>query len=130
MKVDKPYQVTRFLQRIFALPCIACQLWLTYNYQREIAYLHLVLSLIPLTQYIANKTRDDVIDGLLLLNVISTSVVSYLHENYFGIAAALSFFINHFCVRDESDFFEVPNYDLYNYGMCFFTYFSLRALMD
>lgn len=101
-----------------------------YGYQREIAYPHVLLSFIPLAQYLADRTRTDVIDTLLLLNVISTGVVSFLNENYFGIAVALSFFLNHFCIREDSDLFEAPNYDLYNYGMCFFTYFSLRALKD
>lgn len=68
------------------------------------------------------------VDGILGLNVISMAVVSFMTENYWGLAAAASFVIAHFCIKDEGDVHDIPAQDLYNYGMCFFAYFALRAL--
>lgn len=127
-KVDSPYKFTFFLQTIFALPFIVTEVWLLLSYKKEFALAHAVVSLIPLIQYISNKESKDTIDVILGVNVISLGTVSFIAEKYWGIAAAVSFCLNHFFLQKENDIIDIPPEDLYNYGMCFFAYFALRSL--
>ncbi|KAF2899765.1 hypothetical protein ILUMI_06419 [Ignelater luminosus] len=128
-KVEKPYNFTGFLQNIISLPFIVTQVWLAYNYQKELAYLHSLVSVLPLTLYLADRSKDDLVDLIIAANCVSLGVVSFLHENYYGISAAISYMINHFWLREGNfDIEDVPVLDLFNYGLCFFCYFALRTL--
>lgn len=129
-KVENPYRCTYFLQTIFAVPCIAAQVWLQGGIEPlELAYLHAGIPLLPLAMYISNKERRDIVDMIIALNLTSMVIVSFLAKKYYGIAAGVSFAINYFIIRDEGDFADsIPSQDLFNYGMCFAAYFALRAL--
>lgn len=112
------------------MPCITGQIWLMSDYERVMAYLHPMLSCIPLTAYFVDKNKnDDVIDFLMFLNVISCGVLSYQVDNHYGVAAAVSFMLNHFYIKNRDQIFDVPGRDLYNYALCFFAYFAYRAVV-
>lgn len=128
-KVNSPYRCTYFLQTIFAVPCIAAQVWLQGGIQPlELAYLHAGIPLLPLAIYIARRERRDLVQMIIALNLTSMVIVSFLGKKYYGIAAAVSFAINYFVIKDEGDFADMPAQDLFNYGMCFAAFFSLKAL--
>ncbi|KAI4464788.1 sox transcription factor [Holotrichia oblita] len=129
-KIEKPYNFTFFLQSIFVMPFIAGQMWLMNGYERAIAYLHPMLSCIPLTAYFVDKNnKEDVIDLLMVLSVLSCGALSYQINNYYGMAAAISFSLNHFYINNKDNIFDVPGRDFYNYALCFFTYFAYRAVV-
>lgn len=112
------------------VPCVAAQIWLNRGYQPiELAYVLAGIPLLPLTAYLASRERRDIVDAIIALNILSMGTISFLETKYFGVAAAVSFFINYFIIRDEGEFLDdVPSQDLFNYGMCFAAYFALRAL--
>lgn len=128
--VERPYRCTYFLQTIFAVPCIAAQIWLQGGINPpELAYLHAGIPLLPLAAYLSNRERRDLVDMIIFLNLVSMGIVSFVGNRYYGVAAAVSFAINYFIIRDEGDFADaLPAQDLFNYGMCFAAYFALRAL--
>lgn len=96
----------------------------------EGAYAHVGASALPLIAYIADKDKRQVVDLLLSINVLSLGIVAGMNKNYFGVAAAVSFLINYFIIKDEGDVMDIPALDLFNYGMCFFELFSLRAFSE
>lgn len=86
--------------------------------------------MIPLVFYLADSSRDEKLEEAVIpINIIALGVVSFLAENYYGIATAVSYAIDHYIVLKQGESFEsIPAQDLYNYGLCFFAYFALRAL--
>lgn len=128
--VDKPYRCTYFLQTIFAVPCIAAQVWLQGGMQPpELAYLHAGIPLLPLAAYLSNRERRDLAELIIAVTLTSMGIVSFLGKKYYGVVAAVSFAINYFVIRDQGEFVDnVPSLDLFNYGMCFGAYFALRTL--
>lgn len=126
--VEKPYKLTQILLTLFYLPLIVTDTWLRNGYKQEIAYAHAAVSLIPFVQYLVAKIKLNILDVIIALNVMSLIYISFVTENYFGITAAMSYAINHFVLAKERDLFNVPAEDVYNYGLCFFAYFSLRTI--
>lgn len=114
------------------MPCIAAQVWLQSGLSLpELAYVHAGIPLFPLAGYLANKERRDVVELIIALNLVSLGIVSFLGKKYYGVAAAVSFVINYFIIKDQGDFADaIPAQDLFNYGMCFAAYFALRGLND
>lgn len=112
------------------MPCIACHIWLGYGYMQELAYAHAGAPLIPFAAYLANKEKGEVTQTILAITTISLGVVCTMEKNYFGLAAAVSFLVDYFYVKEENDIMNIPSEDLFNYVMCFVSFFSLRALND
>ncbi|KAK5645877.1 hypothetical protein RI129_004341 [Pyrocoelia pectoralis] len=127
-KVNSLYNFTLLLQMLTSLPFVVTQVWLNLNYTEELAMIHSGASILPFCLYLANRSKEDVIDAIIAVNVISLGVVSLLHENYYGVAASVSYFFNHFFLREGRFDVDLPVTDLYNYGLCFFCYFSFRSL--
>lgn len=112
------------------MPCIAGQIWLMNGYEQILAYLHPMLSCIPFTAYFADKNKcGDVIDFLMFLSIMSCGVLSHQTNNYYGVAAAVSFTLNHFYIKNTDQIYDVPGRDFYNYALCFFAYFAYRAVV-
>ena len=88
------------------------------------------MPLIPLVCHLADSSSDEKIEELVIpINIIAVGVVAFMAENYWGVAAAVSYAINHYIVLKQGDSLEgIPAQDLYNYGLCFFAYFALRAI--
>lgn len=127
--MGKPYEITAFLQTITVLPFVVTQVYLGYNYQVELAYIHSAVALLPLTLYLADRAKDELIDTIIAVNGISLGFIAFIHQNYYGLSASISYLFNHFCLRDGNfDFENVPAIDLFNYGLCFFCYFALQTL--
>lgn len=100
---------------------------------KEIAYAYTLASLLPLISYIFDKSRvsSDLLDTLIGANCITLGVLSLVHQNYFGVAASISYGFSHFMIRnDDETYFDVNSQDLYNYAMCFFAFFGLNAVLD
>lgn len=129
-KVDKIFKATSYIQVLFVVPCIACHVWLGYGYMKELAWLHAGIPLIPLAAYLAKKEKKEVTQAIVALTSVSLGAVCAMEKNYFGLAAAVSFLVNVFYVMEEDEIMNIPSTDLFNYVMCFVSYFGLRALND
>ncbi|KAB0798214.1 hypothetical protein PPYR_09207 [Photinus pyralis] len=127
-KIDRLYNFTSLLQILTSLPLVVTQVWLNLGYKEELAVLHCGASILPFCLYLAGRSKEDIIDASIALNVISLGVISLLHENYYGVAASISYFFNHFFLREGQFDVDIPITDLYNYGLSFFCYFSYRSL--
>lgn len=105
-------------------------MWLQSGYHPpELTYLHAGIPLLPLAIYLSKQERRDIIEIMIAANLVSMGLVSYMGGKYYGIAAAISFAINYFAIKEEGDVFDsIPAVDLFNYGMCFAAYFSVRGL--
>ncbi|KAK4878981.1 hypothetical protein RN001_007127 [Aquatica leii] len=126
--VENIYNFTTFLQGITSLPFVVAQVWLNQGYPFELAICHAGASLIPFSLYLADKSKEDITDAIIAIGGISLGVTSLLQGNYFGVAASVSYLFNHFVLREGQLDIDLPIIDLYNYGLCFFCYFALRAL--
>ncbi|XP_017767905.1 PREDICTED: uncharacterized protein LOC108556342 [Nicrophorus vespilloides] len=124
--VDKPYKFVGFLKEMLAFPCIVGQLWFKLNGNAVVAYLHPLVSLIPFILRSRKMSRFGNKDTFMLMEIFSCCLVSFMTENYFGVACAIAYGLNHFLIQDE--YLNMPSIDIYNYAFCFFTYFSYRAL--
>ncbi|RZC36588.1 hypothetical protein BDFB_012149 [Asbolus verrucosus] len=132
-KTDGIYKFTSYLQYLFALPCITTTVWLISGYERTFSCAWALLPLGALIFYFienSTDTRDTLMEILIPLGLIALGVVSFLAENYYGIATAISYAIDHYCVLKQERNYDIPAQDLYNYGVCFFLYFALRAIGD
>lgn len=132
-KVDKFYKFTLKLQDVLVLPGIVTTIWLKYSYSQELACAHTIVSLLPLIIYLYDDKKQEVMDGLLGGNIFSLAVVSYYHENFYGITTAMSYILNYFLIKRNVivNFpLEVPTQDLFNYSMCFFAFFALKAVLE
>ncbi|KAL1493990.1 hypothetical protein ABEB36_009666 [Hypothenemus hampei] len=131
-KIDKIYKLAGLLQDLLVLPCIVTTIWLRYNFSFSLAGVHTVISIIPLLIYLFNR-RNEPVDAFLIGNVLSLVVISTYHGNPFGISMAMSYIISYFIIKHDmlSNLpIEVPTQDLFNYSMCFFVIFALRAVLE
>ncbi|RZC35900.1 hypothetical protein BDFB_013399 [Asbolus verrucosus] len=119
LRVNDIYNFTSYTQLLFALPCITTTLWLANGYQREISWAWAIVPMIPFVCYLINDFDMTLIEIMVLLNSAAVGAVSFKAGNNFGIAAAVAYAISHFCIN---------RFVVYNCGLCFFAYFSLRAL--
>ncbi|XP_028139189.1 uncharacterized protein LOC114333504 [Diabrotica virgifera virgifera] len=130
---DKVYKITTLLQDSIVLPFIVSTLWIQYGYTYEVALGNMIIPLIPVISYLANSNYRslELLDGILCLNCGVLLYLSFTEENYFGLAAGVSYLVNYFWIKkgDRSQF-DIPTQDLFNYAMCFFAYFSLKAVLD
>lgn len=122
------YSHTRLLQTIFTFPLIVTELWMKSNSCWLIAYVHIACSLLIWTCYYFRAYRDKFVDIVIALNILSCFIVSINMENFYGMSLGLSYGINHFVLREGCEIFEMPTIDFYNYALCFFLPFSLKAL--
>lgn len=117
------------MQLLFAVPCITTTIWLGNGYDRYLSWAWTILPMIPLVCYLADASTDDKLEEAVIpLNLIALGVVSFLAENYYGIATAISYAIDHYLVLKQGQQYDIPAQDLYNYGLCFFAFFALRAI--
>ncbi|KAJ8936733.1 hypothetical protein NQ314_012180 [Rhamnusium bicolor] len=127
------YNFTSILQDLLVLPCIVTTIWLTYGYTWEIAYAYTVVSILPLITYICDNSNrsNEMVDIIIGVNCISLGVLSFIHQNYFGVASSISYAFTHFIVKNDNEtYFNVTSQDFYNYTMCFFAVFALKAILD
>ncbi|XP_060517089.1 uncharacterized protein LOC132696341 [Cylas formicarius] len=135
-KIEKLYRLTSILQDLLALPLIVTNIWLNYHYSLELAYAHTLVALFPLLAYLYNTRNIDVVDGFLAANCISLGLISLTNQNHYGLTTMVSFTLNYFFIKRDvmgylpGSYYDVPTQDLYNYSMCFFAYFALKAVSD
>lgn len=129
---DILYRFTLLLQDYLVLPCIVSTVWLQYSYSSDIATAYTLLSFMPIvTNMCDNETSKNLLDTVVGVNCLTLFVLSVIYQNYYGLAACVSHAFNHFIIREDNEtYFNVTSQDLYNYAMCFFTYFSLRTILD
>lgn len=127
--MEKLYKFTSYLQFLFAVPCITTTIWLSNGYDRYLSWAWSIVPCVSLILYGLNSSDERIDEVLVPFNLLATGVVSFLSENYYGIASAVSYAINHYIVVKEGANYDIPAQDLYNYGLCFFAYFALRAIM-
>ncbi|CAH1970656.1 unnamed protein product [Acanthoscelides obtectus] len=128
---DSIYRMTSVVQDVVALPFIACETLLNYGYQKEMAYCDAAMSALPLLLYFADRDSDDLLGLVILANALGFGVLSFMNQNYFGIAASVSYIFAHFSIRKNyRSYFDIHSQDLYNYALCFYAYFAIRAVLD
>ncbi|KAJ8983338.1 hypothetical protein NQ317_003143 [Molorchus minor] len=123
------YKFTSFLQDILVLPCITTSLMFTYNYQMELGYAYTAASLIPFIAYVAHKSYNEMVDLIIIINCISLGAVTLLQQNYNGVAAAVSYAFAHLIRKENDNYPDIPNQDMYNYAMIFFSAFAFHAIV-
>lgn len=112
---------------------VVTQSWLNYGYHRELAYLHSLAAVLPFTLYLAEKPEQqrNLTDLIISLNFESLVIVSFMNENYYGVAAALFYLFSYAAVaNNRSDIEGLPPKDLSNYCLCFFCYTVLRSFQS
>ncbi|KAJ8920847.1 hypothetical protein NQ315_015639 [Exocentrus adspersus] len=132
-KAAKLYKLTSLLQDLIALPCIVTTIWLSYGYMWQIAYAYTLASLFPLVAYMCdhNNIDNEMTDVVIGANCISLGVLAFIHQNYFGVAASISYAFTHFVIKNDNEtYFNITSQDLYNYAMCFFAFFALKTVLD
>lgn len=107
-------------------------MWLQYGYTSDIATAYTVLSFLPIiTNVFDNDTSKNLLNAIVGVNCLTLFVLSVIYQNYYGIAACISHAFNHFVIKEDNEtYFNVTTQDLYNYAMCFFAFFSLKAVLD
>lgn len=71
------------------------------------------------------------LDSVIVGNAISLAIMSAVNSNYYGVAAAVSYFFAHFSVgNDRNSYFDVPPKDLFNYALCFYAIFAMKTITD
>lgn len=96
--------------------------------QRELGYAYGIAGVIPLILYHLGKTVEELTDVIIFITALSLGVVSFMIENYYGIAAAVSYSFNHFVIHDTGEFLDLPAIDIFNYGLCFYCFYSFKAI--
>lgn len=122
------------VQELLVLPTVVTALYVKYHYSNHTAWMHIASCMVPVLYFLYNRRKNIVIDIVLMANLLSLLIVSVENGNFFGVSTVLSFLLSHFLIKRNvlSACFplEVPTVDLYNYSMCFYTYFSYKAIMD
>ncbi|CAH1367202.1 hypothetical protein MTP99_008455 [Tenebrio molitor] len=119
-KILEVYRFTAYCQLLFALPCITTTVWLQNGYSKDWSWAWALVPIFPLLCYLVNADLDlPLAELLILFNLVGLGVVCFVKEIQYGLAATLAYTISHCCIRQLA---------LYNYGLCFFAYFALRAI--
>lgn len=122
------YEATTIAQTLFALSLACTQLWLGTSHRKELAYAHAAAAALSMLLYLSGKRRTDLVDLVVGVNIFSMAMMGILQENYYAVASAISFTFNHFLLSGNViDAEDLPIIDIYNYGLCFFSYFVLRT---
>lgn len=132
-QADSLYVFTSLLQDYLVLPCIVASVWRQYGYLNEIAYAYAFVSFLPIITQITEDTdvNKDLFDTMVAFNCLTLGTLSLIYQNYFGIAACVSYAFTHFVIKnDHETYFAINSQDLYNYAMCFFAFFSLKTVLD
>lgn len=127
MLSETSYRWAKLLMTIFTFPCFVGQLYAVHGYSERHAFGHPGVSLFPLFLHLKDDyVRDDLVDGIISLNVISGAVISIMKGNYWGLAAVFSFGFQYFALAKSYNL-DIPTVDLCNYAFCFVCFFALRA---
>jgi len=132
-KLKGVYGHTLFLSKCFGLPCIATQMCLNYGVHKELSYLHLGFTALPIVaHFLEDRSEKNLLDMVMLGNLISVAYFSYISVNHYGFAMVVSYVVNHFIIGTDSTAFQtsIPSLDLFMYGLCFFDFFAVRTLFD
>jgi len=127
------YGHTLFLSKCFGLPCIATQICLNYGIQKEVAYLHLGFTALPVIAHLfKDRSKKNLLDGVIFSNLISVAYFSYANANYYGTAMLVSYSVNNFMIGTDGTAFDtsIPSLDLFMYGLSFFNFFAIKTLTD
>lgn len=132
-KLKGIYGHTLFLSKCFGLPFITTQMCLNYGIQKEIAYLHLGFTTLPIIAHlIEDRSKKNLLDAVIFSNLMSVAYFSYVKANYYGIAMLVSYSVNHFMFGTDGTAFDtsIPSLDLFMYGLSFFNFFAIKTLSD
>lgn len=133
MYFNNVYRLTDTIQDLLVFPCIVTTIWLKYNYSLNLACAHTIISVIPLILYLHDNHKHKPIDAFLAGNVLSLLAVSHYNFNHFGITTSFSYALSYFAIKRDvfTNFpFHIPILDLYNYSMCFFSFFALKTIQE
>ncbi|CAH0557589.1 unnamed protein product [Brassicogethes aeneus] len=129
--VYKIFRITREMQDLFVLPFVTTTLWLNYSYRWEYSYAHAIAPVFPFITFLVDKKAYELTNLILTCSLASMTVISFLHDNYYGLVASVSYMFDYFLKKEDNEtFLDIPTQDLSNYIMCFFAYFSLHAMLD
>lgn len=115
------------------MPLFVYQIYKIYNEPTLYTNLHLPTLAVPilLKFHISDSNKlIKFIDSITIINLISLLIISFLHQNFYGIAAGVTFATAHFVITDCFTFRDSPAIDFNNYCMCFYTMFAFKAIND
>ncbi|XP_022913632.1 uncharacterized protein [Onthophagus taurus] len=126
-KISKFFDITSHVRNALALSCMTGNMIIKARQDKFFGITIPVVSSIPLVMSFTEgcAVNEDFVDLLTAINVIFCGWFSYLdNENMWGIAAAISYMFARFGRYAERD---IPDEDLSNFALCFFSYFAYRA---
>ncbi|EFA00298.1 hypothetical protein TcasGA2_TC003131 [Tribolium castaneum] len=114
------FRFTSYCQSLFALPGITTSVWLANGYPKEWSWAWIITPIFPLVCYLTDAEMDmPLVDLLILFNLVGLGVVSFVKNLSYGVGATIAFALSHCYITHTT---------LYNYGLCFYSYFALRCL--
>lgn len=122
------YNHLTIIQNLVVLPCCAAELWFLSEFPYPYTFAHFIPPALAWQLYLYDGDYSSLHNISVISTGISLAYVSFTKANWYGLAAAISYFLNHFAIKDQEKFQSVPPLDLYNYGLCFFAFFALRAM--
>lgn len=129
--IENAYTVTSKLRQYCILPLFVYQLCLMYSISPEITNAHLIGILIAFVVGLAaSRFNRDLLKIFLFIYLCSLVYLCYLHSNYYGLNAGLTFAFAHFVITDRYTYLDFPAIDFYNYCICFYLLFCWKAIND
>lgn len=112
------------------LPFLTAEIWLKVGViPPEAAWFHAAVAVIPVICHFLDKNiKDDFLDAIQLLCVVSLLTAGVLSSNYFVMGAAAAYGTGRFSFRKGNNCIDFNCSDMYNYALCGFIICALIAL--
>ncbi|KAK9869407.1 hypothetical protein WA026_003162 [Henosepilachna vigintioctopunctata] len=127
-KAKQIYDVTGICQEIIALGAVSAAVWTSSPILPELWMIQILLPSVPLAFYLLDKNYKDYEKIAMAVNGVSIAFVSLMNNNFWGVAAAISFLFGYLYVKEKGSIRDIPAIDLINYELCFFCFFSSKAI--
>lgn len=118
------------LEDTLVLPFFAAEIWLKVGFiPTEAAWFHGIAAVVPVICHLLNKRiKDDFLDVLQLIGVVSLLTAGVLSSNYYVIGAAAAYGVARFSFRKGNNCMDFDCTDMYNYALCGFITLALMAI--
>lgn len=118
------------LEDTLVLPFFAAEIWLKVGIiPTEAACFHAIVAVIPMICHFLNKSiKEDFLDALQLISVVSILTAGVLSSSYYAIGAAAAYGVARFSFRKGNNCMDFDCTDMYNYALCGFITLALMAI--
>lgn len=130
-KLRTLYNNILFLSSTLCFPCMAIELHFYYGYDGNFALMNIVAAVFPIVcHYASKKPNEYMSDMSLIISLLFVCYIGYVARNYYALAAALCYAGNFFVIGTCGTFADMPAVELFTVGLCFFNWFTARAVKD